>query len=116
MERPAFEHWAIVELFGHARIAGKVTEEQIGGASFIRADVPELEIRRPRLTPRGRIPVEVRPAFTRYFGPAAISAITPVDEATARQAAEAIRPEPINVYIPGPRAISAGDDDPEGQD
>lgn len=34
--------WAIVELFGHARIAGRVTEQVIAGQGFIRADVPLL--------------------------------------------------------------------------
>jgi hypothetical protein len=112
MAREGFAHWAIVELFGHARIAGKVTEEQIGGASFIRVDVPELEVRGSRLDAGGRIPVETRPAFTRYFGPAAIYSITPVDEDIARRAAEAIRPEPVTVYLPAALAIAAqGDDD-----
>lgn len=36
-----FEQWAIVDLFGHTRIAGKVSEQVIGGCSFVRVDVPE---------------------------------------------------------------------------
>ena len=35
-----FDHWCIVELFGHNQIAGKVTEQAIGGQSFVRVDVP----------------------------------------------------------------------------
>lgn len=38
-----FESWALVELFGHQRIAGHVTEQQIGGCQFVRVDVPEIE-------------------------------------------------------------------------
>ena len=41
----AFEQWAIVEIFGHQRIAGKVTEQTIGGCSFVRVDVPALPSR-----------------------------------------------------------------------
>ena len=37
------EAWAIVELFGHTRIAGHVSKFVIGGASFMRVDVPEVE-------------------------------------------------------------------------
>jgi hypothetical protein len=39
----AFDQWCIVELFGHTKIAGKVSEAQIGGQSFIRVDVPQIE-------------------------------------------------------------------------
>lgn len=35
-----FETHAIVELFGHNQIAGKVTEQTISGQSFFRIDVP----------------------------------------------------------------------------
>jgi hypothetical protein len=33
-----FEEWALLELFGHQRLAGRVTEQQLGGASFVRVD------------------------------------------------------------------------------
>lgn len=35
-----FEHWCVVEIFGHTRIAGFVTEQTIGGQSFVRVGVP----------------------------------------------------------------------------
>ena len=79
------EAWAIVELFGHTRIAGHVSEFVIGGASFVRVDVPE---------------VANVPAFTRLYGPSAIYSISFVDEETARQAVSAIVPRPITIYIP----------------
>ena len=34
--------WAIVEIFGHQRIAGFLSEQTIGGQSFVRVDVPDL--------------------------------------------------------------------------
>lgn len=36
-----FEAHAIVELMGHSRIAGRVSEQVIGGASMLRVDVPK---------------------------------------------------------------------------
>ncbi len=42
-EAEQFESWAIVELFGHQKIAGKLTEQTIGGCHFIRVDVPAFE-------------------------------------------------------------------------
>ncbi len=40
--RPDFDTWAVVEVMGHNTYAGRVTEQAIGGASFIRVDVPEI--------------------------------------------------------------------------
>jgi hypothetical protein len=40
-QQQKFEQWAIVELFGHQRIAGLVTEQAVGGCSFVRVGVPE---------------------------------------------------------------------------
>lgn len=77
--------WAIVELFGHTRIAGFVSEFQVGGSSFVRVDVPE---------------VQNVPPFTRLYGPSAIYSISFVGEDLARQAVQAIQPRPITIYIP----------------
>lgn len=80
-----FESWAIIELFGHAQIAGKVTEATIGGCSFLRVDVPDDD---------------GNPGFTKFFGNGAIYSMTPCGEQVARAALKQIRPAPINVYIP----------------
>ena len=85
-----FDSWAIVEVFGHAKFAGRVTEHAIGGASFVRVDVPA---------------VDNSPAFTKLFGASAIYSITPVTEELARQAVKACHSEPISVYIPENRSI-----------
>jgi hypothetical protein len=82
-EKQTFESWCIVELFGHQRMAGFVTEASIGGGSFIRIDVPTI--------------ADV-PGFTRFLGPSAIYALNPCDEATARKASLAFRPQPIQPY------------------
>ena len=62
-----FEEWAIVEVMGHRRFAGLVTEQAIGGASFVRIDIPEARD---------------LPAFTKLFGGSSIYCITPCTEAT----------------------------------
>ena len=79
----AFEQHCIVELMGHQRCAGKVSEEQIGGATFIRVDVPK--------TPN-------REGFTKFYAPGAIYGITPVDEKTAGMAARAFDQAPIQQW------------------
>lgn len=67
-EKTGYEGWAIVELFGRQMIAGRLTTEVVGGGSFVRVDVPATD---------------GAPGFTKFFGPGAIYAITPTDEATA---------------------------------
>lgn len=78
-----FEQFAIVELMGRTVIAGLVSEQVIGGQSFVRVDVPVGE---------------KEAAFTKLFGAAAIYCITPCDEATAIAAVEGLRSKPIDVW------------------
>jgi hypothetical protein len=40
MSTPTIDGWAVLELMGHRRIAGRITEVTIGGAGFLRIDVP----------------------------------------------------------------------------
>lgn len=97
-----FDQWCIVEIFGHERIAGRVTSQVIGGASFVRVDVPECN---------------GQPAFTRMYGEKAIYSITPVSEEIATRAATAMHVTPVNVYqLPAPVAHNDDDfDDDEDQ-
>lgn len=76
--------WAIVELMGHAVIAGEVSEEEIASNKFLRVDVPE----------NGDIP-----KYTKFYGSSAIYAITPTDEATARHALQSLQVRPVAQYI-----------------
>ena len=88
-----FEIFAIVELFGHAVIAGKVTEQRIGGQDFIRVDVPGID---------------GQDGFTKFFGTGAIYAITPTDEATTIEATKGLKPEPIDIYKINIHTLEAG--------
>ncbi len=78
-----FDHWAIVEIMGHQRIAGRVSEETIAGASYLRVDVPQVEDLK---------------AFTKYFGTSAIYAITPVSEEIARAMVLRFQERPVQEY------------------
>ena len=83
MQEQKFEINAVVELFGHNRMAGKVTEQTIGSASFIRIDVPETT---------------QQPKFTRLVNPSAIYAINPVTEEVMLAMAEGISSKPIESW------------------
>lgn len=87
------KQWAIVELFGHARIAGEISEETVAGEAMLRVDVPEV----PARTQWGQTREAVA-AHTRYFGGKAVYSLNPVDEVAARVAAAAIRHRPIEPY------------------
>lgn len=78
-----FEQFAIVELFGHNIIAGKVTEQVIGGQGFVRVDVPT---------------VDDHEGFTKFYGAGAIYAITPCDEKAMLAAVQGLRQKPIDVW------------------
>lgn len=73
--QPELKAWALVELFGHQRIVGYLSQQTFGTGVLFRVDVPDL-------TKDGKT---VRQGFTRYFGLSAIYSITPVDEATVRR-------------------------------
>lgn len=78
-----FECWCLVELFGHSKIAGYVTEQSIGGQSFVRVDVPETKRQK---------------GFTRLFGSGAIYAMNPVAEDIARGLAETMEVTAISMW------------------
>ncbi len=87
-----FETWAIVELMGHAHIAGKVSEETRFGTVLMRVDVPA---------------VETNAAFTKYFGGSSIYSVSPCDEATVLRYLKSYSPKPISIYVPQPQNTAA---------
>lgn len=103
MSEAATPMFAVVELFGHARIAGAVTEQTFGGSTFVRVDVPEITFseidyelpRGPDGHPRRTRTIA---AHTRSFGPSAIYSINWCDETTAKLAAISIQHEPLKPY------------------
>ncbi len=96
-ESNGFREWCIIELMGHSTIAGIVSEQAIGGESFIRVDVPE---------------VEKMPGYTKMFGKGAIYSITPTDEATCRiYIVNAYQPPVSRYMLRAPDAPELHDDD-----
>lgn len=74
-EPPELKAWAIVELFGHQKIVGYLSQQTFGTGVLFRVDVPDL-------LKDGK---KVRDGFTRYFGLSAIYSVTPCSEAIVRQ-------------------------------
>jgi len=83
MTTEKFEQWCILEIMGHQRFCGLVSEQTLGGASFVRIDVPESE---------------GQPPFTKLFGAGSIYCISPVAEDLARAMAKELRKKPVDVY------------------
>lgn len=80
--------WAMVEVMGHKRFAGRVSEHTIGSTAFVRVDVPEV-VSDDQL---------VLPAFTKLFGASSIYCISPCTEETARAFAAQMRTEAFSRY------------------
>lgn len=83
MTSEKFDLWCLVELFGHAKIAGRCTEQNIAGTNMLRVDVPETA---------------AQPAFTRFFGSSAIYSINPIDEDSCKHMAEQLQVRPIDSW------------------
>jgi len=71
-----------VEVMGHGRYAGLVSESTQFGPPLVRVEVPETD---------------GAPAFEKYFTSGAIYSITPCDEPLARKAAMEFASRPITV-------------------
>jgi hypothetical protein len=101
-EPTIFDEWAILELMGHRRLGGRVREVQIGGAGFLRIDVPgdgaEVYV-------------------TQFYPPSSVYAITPVSEEVARLVARNNRPQPIQRWeLPAPKPADDDRDDDDDYD
>lgn len=91
-----FDEWAVLDLFGHQRIAGHVTNQNVGSATFVRVDVP---------TKDGKAV-----AFTRFFNPSAIYSVSPVSKPVAVAVAQTIDAQPVQAWdLPARRALGAGE-------
>ena len=78
-----FAQWAVLELMGHAEVAGYVTEETVFGTTVIRVDVPCV----------GDIP-----AYTKFYGPSALYCATPTTEEVVFQYLARYGAKPLNIF------------------
>jgi hypothetical protein len=62
--------FVLLELFGHLRIVGMLSQKAVGSEVLLRIDVPNL-------TSSGQV---IREGFTRYFNPKAVYSMTPISE------------------------------------
>ncbi len=103
----AFE-WAIVEIMGHRRHAGRVREEERFGARMLRIDVPTILLVSP--AEEGAAATATVDRWTsHYYGGSSIFSFTPTDEATVMKHN---RPyEPPQRYLPRADTHFADDDE-----
>lgn len=96
-----FDGWALVEVMGHKRFAGRVSEHTVAGQGFIRVDVPALERDGEQFEP-----------FTKLIGPGSIYGITPLSEQVARAMASTLRERPVHTWdLPQPKLAAPVPDD-----
>lgn len=81
-EQTHIETWAVVELMGHIRLAGRITEENHFGSVVGRIDIPQSD---------GSL-------VTQWFGGASIYRVIPTTEPVAREIALNDKPKPIQVW------------------
>lgn len=79
----AYEGWAIVDLFGHVKLAGTVSEAQQYGTTMLRIDVPS---------------VDGSAAFTKFVGGSAIYSLVPTTQEIAEGVIRRARPVPVNPF------------------
>lgn len=84
-----FADWAILELMGHRRLGGLVSDVEMFGARVLRIDVPHA-------TAPGKF-------STQFYTPASLYCLTPTTEELARAVAAANQPAPVSRWdLPAP--------------
>lgn len=110
--QPTFREWCVLELMGHRKLAGLVTEQEIAGHGFLRLDIYV----QPRpLTQGPQLDTHIA---TQFYSPSSVYAITPTSEDTARAFAERNQPAPVSRWdLPTLPAVGSAaavhEEDPE---
>ena len=87
MQNSDFNHWAVIEVFGHEKFAGEVSTAKVGDASMIMLEVPEVE--------NGDVTL---PGFVKYINHSSVFSITPVSEEYAIKMASQLAQHPVQGY------------------
>lgn len=73
-EEQAYSGWSVLELMGHRRLVGFVTETKLAGAPVLRIDVP----------PRPDASLDEEGLGTQFYSPTALYCLTPATEEAVR--------------------------------
>lgn len=76
-----FEVWGILELMGHVKTAGLISEQELFGTTLGRIDIP----------------IDDGQMITQYFGGGSVYRLTPVSETVARAFAARNKPRPVSI-------------------
>lgn len=103
-DHPAFDEWAIIELFGHQKMAGHVTQAPIG--DMLRVDVHDTAD---------------HVIYTRFINPKAIYAINPVSAEVAIAVGKQFAQPPVSRWelpqlLPAPTEKRGGEREDEWED
>jgi len=105
----AFEGFAILELMGHRRLAGWVSEQTLAGVAFIRIDIPAEKEGTPHAL---WDPDEQSYGVTQFYSASAIYCLTPTTKETVLAVAGLNRPAPVQRWeLPQPIPTGDGDED-----
>lgn len=79
-DQDKFNEWCILELMGHRRLYGRVTEQELGGTNMLRVDI---------------FGTGSEALATQFYSAAAVYCITPTTEEICRVMGGSARPEPV---------------------
>lgn len=100
-ETEQLEQWALVELMGHRRLAGRVSQDESFGGPMVRVDV--------------FVGPAVEPAVTQFYSPSSLYCVTPITENMARRFSVQNMPQPIGRWDL-PEALEPARDDEDIED
>ena len=94
--------WAILELMGHRRLGGWVSEVEVFGSKMCRIDVPKMPIEVVELNgPVACLPTMTGPIAihcTQFYSGGSVYCVTPCTQDTALDAAKLSQPAPVQAW------------------
>lgn len=90
------ETWAYIEIMGHSKVAGRVSERKVGVSVMLQVDVPKFD--------EGF-------SHTEIYSPASIFSIKPTTEEWCRSFVKARINYPVLPFIPNTKQLTQGDMD-----
>jgi hypothetical protein len=119
-----FEGWALVEIFGHRKVAGMVKDVEMFGSRFCRIDEPEMPATKAKRwtyhyddgSKQVEYDVPARQARTHFYGASSIFGVTPCTEAMVREFLVRLQRDEAPAVVDIPRLTAAEDDEPAEQE